>query len=112
MLNSPRIFKDKCTHWIATPDGNGGFTYSAGALLSCVWIDKAEVHLNPRGEEFVSKSIVLIMSTDISVGDYLANGDQTAVADPTTLGNGSFRVQQFLRTPDLRNLETIRKAIL
>lgn len=119
MLNSPRLFKDKCTNWGVTSDGKGGFTYAAPILIDCNWSEKNELAMNRNGEEFTSKSIVYLKGVDIAEGSYLAQGDfvtvgtgSNPVTDPTVVPNQAFRVRAYNRSTGLRNLEAIRKAVL
>lgn len=112
MLNSPRLFKDTCTMWPTNADGQGGFTFGTPVVLNCNWSDKEEIHYTRDGEAFYSRSVVYIKDTDVGIGDYLTEGDKHTITDPTTLTNKAFRVRAFNRGTDLRNLESIRKAIL
>ena len=97
------------THWEATPDGYGGYTFGTPAALKARWEDKAVLFRTPGGEEEVSQSVVYL-SADVSTTDYLFLGTSTAI-DPTTV-SGAHQVKQFFKTPDLRRLEFERKAML
>lgn len=91
-------------------DGFGGFTFPAPTLIKGRWEDKQELFRDAKGEEVLSEAIVYV-DTDIVVGTYIAEGDQTATADPTTLQD-AHQVRQFMKIPDLRQNDFERKAML
>lgn len=97
------------THWGVTPDGFGGNTFGTPAVLDGRWQEKAEVFTDASGQEQKSQATVHV-GTNVSIGDYLFEGE-SSVADPTTL-SGAHQVRGFKRTPDLRNVEMVRKAFL
>jgi len=98
------------TKWATSEAHFGGFTYATPEALQARWEERAELYRAPSGEELVSKAVVYL-SDDVDPGDYIALGDQTAVADPTTLSS-AFRVMQFSKVSDLRNIQVVRKAFL
>lgn len=102
----------QATWWSVTAgDGFGGDVVAPPVLLNCRWQDVSETmrsHLDSR--EFVSRAVVYL-DTDIAVGDYLCLGDQTVQTDPATV-NGAWKVERWNKTPDLRNLDFVRKAVL
>lgn len=104
-----RNLKQKATRWVLTPDGFGGWTYSIPTVLTCRWEQRQKMFRDPFGEEVVSNALVYL-DGDVDVGDYLWQGE-TTTADPTTLA-GAFRVRQFNRLTDLRNIEVQRLAYL
>ncbi len=63
----------------------------------------------PTGEEVISDAIVFL-NADVSVEDYLFEGESDA-ADPTGV-EGAVQVRGFEKTPDLRNLDHLRKALI
>lgn len=104
-----RHLRQDVTHWPVTgTDGFGGFTLAAPVLLAGRWEDKAEQFRTATEEEETSNSIVYL-EVDVDIGDYLAEGDHTAVANPTEVGH---RVRQRNRTTDLSNLTSLRKVFL
>lgn len=105
-----RNLKQTLTHWSATPDGYGGYTFSAPTTYACRWEDKNVLFTDEHGEEVVSSAVVLL-ATDLAIGDYVALGDQTGVADPTTL-TGAHRIRQGNKVTDLRNVVALRKVFL
>jgi hypothetical protein len=104
-----RNLKQSATHWATVPDGYGGYTYSTPKILRCRWENKQEVFRKPNGDESVSEAVVYL-DAKVEVGDLLYLGETTA-ADPYTL-TGVYEVRQYNESPDLRALQTLRKAIL
>ncbi len=106
-----RNLNQDVTHWPNTgSDGYGGFTFGTPVKVDGRWEDKAVLFVGPNNEEEVSEAVVLLV-TDINVGDYLGEGDLTATADPTTIA-GPYRIRQRQKVTDLRNLEALRTAFL
>ena len=98
------------TNWTITSDGFGGYTYETPTLLKGLWLDKHEMFRNASNEEVVSNAIVYLDS-DVEVGSYIAQGDYTSVADPTTL-SGASRVLGFRKIPNITSIRFERKAFL
>ena len=99
------------TWWAVTPNGTGGDVFASPVLIQCRWQDRNETfvgHVDRR--ELVSKAVIFA-DRAISVGDYLAPGDETAQVDPT-LVTAAEKVQRYQKFPDLRSLETLHKVIL
>lgn len=100
------------THWPVTgTDAYGGFTFGTPVLLRGRWEQKQELFITPDIEEVLSTAICYL-NTDINVGDYLAEGDLTATADPTTIHGSAYRVRNYSKVTDLRALNALRKAWL
>ena len=110
MSQISRQLNGKITHWVTSEDGFGGFNFDAPIVLNGRWEDSAVLCRSIDGEE-VTSNAVCYLSKDVNVGDYVANGDQSDVNDPTTL-SGAFRVQNFNKLTDLRNIEIHRKAFV
>jgi len=108
----PDDFFDKVTHWVATPNGFGGYTFALPNTLDGRWEDKNILFKSDEGREEISEAIAYL-SADVITEDYLMLGD-TSEADPLNLTDAkkAYRVQRFDRTPDLRNLSFERKAYL
>lgn len=98
------------THWGVTTDGYGGFTYDAPVTYSCRWESKNVMFVDSTGEEVVSNAVAMLAS-ELEVGDYVAEGDQTSIADPTTLRK-AYRIKQANKVTDLRNTATFHKVFL
>lgn len=100
------------TYWaIATQDGYGGYTFPAPVVVKGRWEEKQELFRDAKGDEAMSQAIVYV-DTDVVLRGYLAEGDQTATADPTQLPGQAYEIKQYLKIPDLRGNEVERKAIL
>lgn len=104
-------YTQDATYWGApVQSGFGGYTFGAPQLLKCRWEDTTERFENQAGEETVSNAIVWTFDR-LEDGGYLAKGNQTAVADPTTLDE-AYPIQRSDEIPDLRGLNYERKAYL
>ncbi len=111
MTLETRHLKEDVTHWpIAGSDGYGGFTFGTPVKLNGRWEGRKELFLAPDGEEAISRAVVYV-SADVIEGDYLGLGDLTATADPTDIAN-TYRIRNYMKQSDLRNLQSIRKAFL
>lgn len=110
-MNYKGMLKQKATWWSVAPDSFGGDIFGTPLLLDCRWESRSEVFIGQIDRRELVSNAVVFLDRDISVGDYLFEGDQTLVADPSGLA-GSFKVQRFDKIPDLRNLEAVRRAIL
>jgi len=109
-MSFPRALNQVVTHWGTTPDGFGGFAFTAPAALNGRWQKKREViDRFGAGQEYVSTAQVFI-DVDIIEGDYLFEG-ASAISDPSTL-DGAFQVKKYEAVTDLRNIEVTRKAWL
>jgi len=111
-----RNLKDQITHWALTGNnGYGGFSYAAPALIAARYEARSELFRNADGEEETSNAIIYLAS-DVGVGDYVAQGDLSAVSDPTTPVTAGattpLRVKQFNKHTDLRGGFVQRKAFL
>ncbi len=104
-----RNLKGKITRWTTTKSAYSGFTFGVPELINARWEDSNVVFRSATGEEETSAAVVYT-DQDLVIGDYIADGEFLDVADPTTIG--AFRVRQFGRTTDLRNVTTIRKAFV
>jgi len=99
----------KVTSWTATEDGYGGHNFGTPSVIDGRWEDRQVEIRDATGSRYITKSVVYL-NVDIAIGDYLYEGESTE-ADPTTLPT-AHPVQQFSRIPDLRGVETERKAYL
>ena len=104
-----RNLKGEITRWPTTESAYSGFTFGAPELIKARWEESNVVFRSAEGEEETSAAIVYT-DKDVPIGDYIADGDFLAVADPTTIP--AHRVRQFNRVTDLRNVTTIRKAFV
>lgn len=106
-----RNLNQDVTHWpVSGSDGYGGFTFGTVALLRARWEERSELFIDFDLEEVASKAIAYI-PIDVTNGDYMALGDHTTTADPTTLPAAS-RVRNFGKVTDLAGLDVLRKVWL
>jgi hypothetical protein len=106
-----RNFKQTVTHWAITGEGSfSGPTFAAPNVMKGRWDYRNELFRTPAGDEEVSRTIAYLES-DVDVGDYVIEGDYSEVSDPTTLPQ-AFRVKQFQKISDLRNVFVLRKVWL
>lgn len=61
------------------------------------------------GDEFISQATAYL-TIDVDEGDWVALGTHVEL-DPSTV-QGSMQVKKFFRSPDLRNLDMTRKAVM
>jgi hypothetical protein len=109
-MHPERYMHHDITHWPVTgTDGFGGFTFGPPVLLQGRWEDTAVQFRTISNEEETSNSVAYLL-VDVDIGDYLAEGDYTSVANPTTVDG--HRVRQRHRTTDLQNLSVLRKVFL
>jgi len=95
------------THWAVTDNGLGGMSYALPVQLRGRWEDKNELFRNVAGEEAVSDAIVYL-SQDAAIGDWIFRGASVDATPPS----GAREIRQFFKSPDLRRLSSIRKAVL
>lgn len=110
-----RNMNQDVTHWVATRDGFGAFTWGAPVALRGRWEDKRMQFRDPSGDEKQSQAIVyfdgsLTVVAAVDIKDYLFLGTSAGV-DPTTV-DGAYPVKQFEDIPDLRALRKLRRVFL
>lgn len=106
-----RYFPDVCTWWARTSsDGYGGTIFTAPVAVPCRWEDKRTLFVNRAGEEVMSAAIAYV-ARDMEIGDWLIHGNFVHVTNPT-LVDGAYEIKQFAKTPDIRKLQTLRKAFM
>jgi hypothetical protein len=107
---------DKLPHditWWSTSagDGYGGDQFATPVLIKGRWEDRQEKYIGQLDRrEAISQAIVFV-DRDVAIGDYICLGNQVAQASPAVV-TGAHKIQQFRRIPDLRNVETVRRAVL
>lgn len=110
-MGHERNMRQDVTHWPVTgSDGFGGFLFGNAVLLKGRWEEKQELFLSDAGEEETSKAIVYL-NADVTAGDYLALGDETASSNPGTLPTGE-RIRAYGKVTSLRNVQSLRKVWL
>ena len=106
-----RNLRQEVTRWPTSTTRFDGFTFSPPELQNGRWEEIGELFRSPSGEELVSRAVVYL-TDDVNIGDFVALGDYTEVSNPTTLVGLAFRVRQFSKVPNIRNVEMERKAFL
>lgn len=97
------------TYWAPTANNEYGHAgFAAPVLIKGRWQDKVQQVRKPNGEEVTSSAEVFV-DRDVADSGYLMLGDQTAQATPP---EGAREIQSYASVPDLRNLDSERKAYL
>ncbi len=104
-----RNLNSKITIWTTTVSAYDGFTFGSPVLANARWQDANVVFRTAEGEEETSAAIIYT-DVDIPIGDYIADGSFLGVTDPTTIN--AYRVRQFNKSTDLRNVLTVRKVFV
>lgn len=104
-------YRQEATYWGAPEHtGYGGITYAAPELMRVRWEAMPERFTNDRGEELVAQAVVYV-TKDVEVGGYLALGNHQTVENPEDI-HEAFAIRQFMKVPDLRNVDHERRAFL
>jgi hypothetical protein len=98
------------TVWTATPDGFGGFSFTAPVEILCRWEERMEEFIDRTSQQVVSSAARVFVDRDLSVNDWIFQG-VSAAADPT-LVDGAWPIRDFKKITDLRNVTTLRKVLL
>lgn len=104
-----RNLQQDITYW--APSGNNEFGHAGYAnpiLIKGRWENSSQQIRRPTGEEVVSRAQVFV-DRDVAISGFLALDDHTAESSPVS---DAREIQDFRTTPDLRNLETERRAYL
>jgi len=116
-----KMLKGTCVYWALKSNESGGLAYddfgnpafTTPIELSCRWVDKTRLFVEPNGEQWTSQSEVYV-SQDVDVKGFLFNGTLAEVTDQTVPRNntGALEIRRFDKTPNLRQTEYLRKAYL
>lgn len=102
------------TYWppSGSRDAYGNQAFGSPATIGGFWMDKQELFVDAEGREVRSNAVVFV-DQDCQLGGYLAEGDQTATADPTAVA-GAREIRGWEKIPHLRQVaaKTTRKALL
>lgn len=108
---SDKLMED-ITWWSVTAgDGYGGDAVASPVLIKGRWEDRQEKYIGQIDRRELISNAIIFTDRDVAVGDYLCRGDQVAQVNPTLVG-GAYKIQQFRRVSDLRNVEYVRRAVL
>lgn len=104
-------FPQTITYWApGSVDEFGDTTVATPVTMKGKWEERAELFLGPDGEEKRGNTVVYLDS-DVVNGGFLAQGDQTAQADPLQV-SGSIKIKDYRKIGDAtRNLDFERRAI-
>ena len=110
-MNVEGLLKDVATWWSVTPNGLGGDLFGTPVPVKCRWEDRTETYIGQIDRRELVSNAVVFTDRDVSTGDYLVKGDSSLEPDPTTVAK-AFKIQRFDKVSDLRNLSTVRRAVL
>lgn len=106
-----RGLKQQATWWATTPNGTGGDNFASPVVISCRWEDRQEIFVGQIDRREQLSKAKVFTDRAVSVGDYLALGDQSATPNPTVLVDAD-KVKRFEKFPDLRSLEAQYVSLL
>lgn len=107
-----RFYKQDITYWaITSEDRFGKPVFASPVVFQGRWEDKKMQLLGKSGTTINSQSMVNFPDTvDIEIDGYVYLGISAAL-DPTQV-QGAYQVQQVQTLPDLRNIDTVKVAML
>lgn len=109
MLNG--AYNQTVTYWAeAVLDGFGERTFSSPIALTGRWEARTDLKIDFEGEIKPSKAVAYLQQ-DVVLGGFLAEGDQTGTADPTTLDT-AYIIKTFEKIRSISGNELIRKVML
>lgn len=104
-----RNLNQEVTYWAPGAQNEFGHAQASAPIkIRARWEEKTQQVLKPNGEEVTSGTEVIV-DRDLAIAGFLMLGDQTGQATPPA---GAREIQNFTSQPDLRNLESLRKAFL
>ena len=96
-------------------DGWGKYTFADAVEIDGRWIDKTELFMGTNGKEVISSAVVLL-GQDVDEEGYLYLGDlddlDSAEEDDPMTVNGAYKIEKFMKCPDIRGSDSLRKAWL
>lgn len=101
-------FPHTITFWAVSVNGNGDYTYSPAVALKGRWEDRQDLFVDGALREILSKAVVYT-EEPVETECYVAKGDHTATADPTTV-DGAFQVRATSQIPSLNGRKQTNKA--
>lgn len=91
-------------------DEHGKWSFEEPVEIKCRWTDDQVQFLNSQGELETSQSVVYV-DREMGVGDWIRLGELSEESDPLQAA-GAHEIKAFRKTPDLRNRDTVYKALL
>ena len=111
-MTIPRIhgYNQLATYW-AKQSANeyGEEIYDAPVLMNVRWEDSEALRMAPTQQDVTFKTVVFVPQ-DVTEESYLAQGDQTALADP--LLATAYKIKAIIKTPSLRTNTSEIRAFL
>lgn len=104
-----RTLHDPITIWRTTPNDYGGYDFAAPEHTVGRWQEGGQIFRTLSGDELVSQAVAYL-TVDVGEGDWMAPGTFSDT-DPSGV-QGAFQVMRFYRSPDLRNMDMTRKAVM
>jgi hypothetical protein len=117
-----RILKDQVTYWPPVLDASGepvldenqNPTYAAPVEILCFWMEKVEEYLSGKGEQRVSRSVVLV-NRDVQELGLLYHAPLNRLTQQQKENPRQFLpkielIQRFDKTPNLKQDDYVRKA--
>lgn len=94
------------------PDKFGRLSFAEPVEIACRWDDNIGEFRNQFGQTVASKAVVYV-DREMKVGDKLMSGpiSSDTPEDPTTEDN-ALEIQGFMKTPNIKNTETLYTALL
>lgn len=111
-----RMRKQTAVYWAprAERDVYGRLQFEDPVEVDCRWEDVSEEFVDQNGARQVSRARVYV-DRDMEIGSLLMLGELTDelsnLQDPHTY-DGVWSVRSFQKTPNLRNTETLRMALV
>jgi len=109
-MDTSNKLRQDATWWSSTPDGYGGDKFAAPVALTCRWEETAVAFTSALDHRELISTAIVYTAQDVAVGDYLFLGISIAT-DPTAV-TGAHKIHRFDKVPDLRSLNTLRRAVL
>jgi hypothetical protein len=91
-------------------DRFGNRTFGTPVLIFGRWETHGERLFDENGTDFLARAKIYLRQ-QVSMGDFLALGDHTDVADPDAFEN-AYPVRRIMSVPDLHHLETEYRVYL
>lgn len=100
------------TYWqYNAVNGFGERSFLAPVLLKGRWSGVSQLIITNSGEQVPSRSVIYLQQ-DVQVGEYLAQGDFTGIADPTSIPKSAFMILKFNQDMSVLGDDLFRQAFL
>jgi hypothetical protein len=115
-MDISKYLQQTAVYWGSpTPDGEGGFIWSAPVEVPCRWTDVTQMISLSNGQQVVSRSSVLV-DQDVDEGGMFFLGtlndfDSDEGENPIVI-SGAYKIGRFEKIPDRTATTFLRKAYL